>query len=80
MRSIDKTACLLVTITIKGYKQGEIVYLPKLFQWVNISVQSVNDSLQEQILLANICRKDMESETMSENESSTMKKNLMQRL
>ena len=45
---IDKTVGLCVTTSIKGYNQGEAVHLPKRFQWVNISVQSVNDSLQDQ--------------------------------
>ena len=47
-RNIDNTVCLLVITSIKGYKQGEAVYLPKRFQWANVSVQSVNDSLQDQ--------------------------------
>ena len=47
MINIDKTVCLYVTTSIKGYNQGETVHLPKRFQWVNISVQSVNDSLQD---------------------------------
>ena len=46
--NIDKTVCLYVTTSIKGYNQGETVHLPKRFQWVNISVQSVNDSLPDQ--------------------------------
>ena len=46
--NIDKTVGLCVTTSIKGYNQGEAVHLPKRFQWVNISVQSVNDSLQDQ--------------------------------
>ena len=48
MINIDKTVGLCVTTSIKGYNQGEAVHLPKRFQWVNISVQSVNDSLQDQ--------------------------------
>ena len=46
--NIDKTVGLCVTTSIKGHNQGEAVHLPKRFQWVNISVQSVNDSLQDQ--------------------------------
>ena len=34
----------------KGHNQGEAVHLTKRFQWVNINVQSVNDSLQDQIV------------------------------
>ena len=37
-----------VTTSIKGHNQREAIHLPKRFQWVNISVQSVNDSLQDQ--------------------------------
>ena len=48
MINIDKTVCLYVTKSIKGYNQGETVHSPKRFQWVNISVQNVNDSLQDQ--------------------------------
>ena len=48
VRNIDKTVGLYVTTSIKGYNLEEFVYLPKRFQWVNISVQSVNDSLQDQ--------------------------------
>ena len=47
VKNIDNTMCLLVTTSIKGHKQ-EAVYLLKRFQWVNISIQSVNDSLQDQ--------------------------------
>ena len=45
---INKTVCLCVTISIKGYNQEEAVHLLQRFQWVNISVQSVKDSLQDQ--------------------------------
>ena len=48
VRNIDKTVCSLIITSIKGYNQGETIHLPKRFQWVNISVQSVNDSLQDQ--------------------------------
>ena len=48
VRNIDKTVGLYITTSIKGYNQGEAVHLPERFQWVNISVQSVNDSLQDQ--------------------------------
>ena len=46
--NIDKTVGLCVTTSIKGYNQEEAVHLLKRFQWVNISVQSVNDILQDQ--------------------------------
>ena len=46
--NIDKTVDLYVTTSIKGHNQGETIHLPNRFQWVNISVQSVNDSLQDQ--------------------------------
>ena len=45
--NIDKIVGSYVTTSIKGHNQ-EAVHLPKRFQWVNISVQSVNDSLQDQ--------------------------------
>ena len=48
VRNIDKTVSLYVTTSIKGHNQGETIHLSKRFQWVNISVQSVNDSLQDQ--------------------------------
>ena len=48
VRNIDKTVDLYVTTSIKGHNQREAFHLPKRFQWVNISVQSVNDSLQDQ--------------------------------
>ena len=48
VRKIDKTVDLYVTASIKGHNQRETIHLPKRFQWVNISVQSVNDSLQDQ--------------------------------
>ena len=48
MRKIDKTVGFHVTTSIKGHNQREAIHLPKRFQWVNISVQSVNDSLQDQ--------------------------------
>ena len=48
VRNIDKTVDLYVTTSIKGNNQRETIHLPKRFQWVNISVQSVNDSLQDQ--------------------------------
>ena len=48
VRNIDKTVGFYVTTSIKGHNQREAIYLPKRFQWVNISVQSVNDSLQDQ--------------------------------
>ena len=48
VRNIDKTVDLYVTTSIKGHNQREAIHLPKQFQWVNISVQSVNDSLQDQ--------------------------------
>ena len=48
VRKIDKTVGFYVTTSIKGHNQGEAIHLPKRFQWVNISVQSVNDSLQDQ--------------------------------
>ena len=48
VRNIDKTVGLYVTTSIKGHNQCEAIHLPKQFQWVNISVQSVNDSLQDQ--------------------------------
>ena len=40
--------CVYATTSIKGYNQGEAVRLPNRLQWVNISVPSVNDSLQDQ--------------------------------
>ena len=48
VRNIDNTVDLYVTTSIKGHNQREPIHLPKQFQWVNISVQSVNDSLQDQ--------------------------------
>ena len=48
VRNIDKTVCLLITTSIKGCNQRAASHLPKRFQWFNISVQSVNDSLQDQ--------------------------------
>ena len=48
VRNIDKTVGFYVTTSIKGHNQREAIHLPKRFQWVNISVQSVNDSLQDQ--------------------------------
>ena len=48
VRNIDKTVGFYVTTSIKGHNQREAFHLPKRFQWVNISVQSVNDSLQDQ--------------------------------
>ena len=49
VRNIDKTVGFFyVTTSIKGHNQREAIHLPKRFQWVNISVQSVNDSLQDQ--------------------------------
>ena len=48
VRNIDKTVDLYVTTSIKGHNQREAIHLPKQFQWVNISVQNVNDSLQDQ--------------------------------
>ena len=48
LRNNHNTVCLFVTLSINGHRQGEAVYLPKRLQWVNISVQSVNDSLQDQ--------------------------------
>ena len=48
VRKIDKTVGFYVTTSIKGRNQREAIHLPKRFQWVNISVQSVNDSLQDQ--------------------------------
>ena len=48
VRNTDKTVGFYVTTSIKGYNQREAIHLPKRFQWVNISVQSVNDSLQDQ--------------------------------
>ena len=48
VRNIDKTVDLYVTTSIKGHNQREAIHLLKQFQWVNISVQSVNDSLQDQ--------------------------------
>ena len=48
VRNIDKTVCLFITTSIKRHKQEEAIHLPKRFHWVNISVQSVNDSLQDQ--------------------------------
>ena len=48
VRNIDKNVGFYVTTSIKGHNQREAIPLPKLFQWFNISVQSVNDSLQDQ--------------------------------
>ena len=48
VRNIDKTVDFYVTTSIKGHNEREPIHLPKRFQWVNISVQSVNDSLQDQ--------------------------------
>ena len=48
VRIIDKTVGFYVTTSIKGHNQRVANHLPKRFQWVNISVQSVNDSLQDQ--------------------------------
>ena len=48
VRNIDKTVGFYVTTSIKGHNQREAIHLPKRFQWVNISVQSVNASLQDQ--------------------------------
>ena len=48
VRNIDKTVGFYVTTSIKGHNQREAIHLQKRFQWVNISVQSVNDSLQDQ--------------------------------
>ena len=48
VRNIDKTVGFYVTTSIKGHNQREAIHLPKRFQWVNISVQSVNNSLQDQ--------------------------------
>ena len=48
VRNIDKIVGFYVTASIKGHNQREAIHLPKQFQWVNISVQSVNDSLQDQ--------------------------------
>ena len=48
VRNIDKTVGLYVTTSIKGHNHREAIHLPKRFQLVNISVQSVNDSLQDQ--------------------------------
>ena len=48
VRKIDKTVGFYVTTSTKGHNQREAIHLPKRFQWVNISVQSVNDSLQDQ--------------------------------
>ena len=48
VRNIDKTVDFYVTTSIKGHNQREAIHLQKRFQWVNISVQSVNDSLQDQ--------------------------------
>ena len=48
VRNIDKTLGFYVTTSIKGHNQREAIHLQKRFQWVNISVQSVNDSLQDQ--------------------------------
>ena len=39
--NIDKTVGFYVTTSIKGHNQREAIHLPKRFQWVNISVQSV---------------------------------------
>ena len=48
VRNIDKTVGFYVTTSIKGHNQRVAIHLPKRFQWVNISVQSLNDSLQGQ--------------------------------
>ena len=48
VKIIDKTVGVYVTVSIKGHNQREAIHLPKRFQWVNISVQSVNDSLLDQ--------------------------------
>ena len=48
VRNIDKSVGFYVTTCIKGHNQREAIHLHKRFQWVNISVQSVNDSLQDQ--------------------------------
>ena len=48
VRNIDKTVGFYVTTSIKGHNQREAIHLPKRFQWVNISFQRVNDSLQDQ--------------------------------
>ena len=48
VRNIDKTVFFYVATSIKGHNQREAIHLQKKFQWVNISVQSVNDSLQDQ--------------------------------
>ena len=48
MINIDTTVGLYVTTSIKVYYQGDASHLPKRFQWVNISVQSVNDSMHDQ--------------------------------
>ena len=48
VRNIDKTVGFYVTTSIKGHNQREAIHLPKRFQWINISVQSENDSLQDQ--------------------------------
>ena len=49
VRNIDQTVGFYVTKSIKRQNQREANHLPNRFQWVNnISVQSVNDSLQDQ--------------------------------
>ena len=48
VRILTKLGFFYVTTSIKGHNQREAIHLPKRFQWVNISVQSVNDSLQDQ--------------------------------
>ena len=48
VKNIDKTVGFYVITSIKGHNQREAIHLPKRFQWVNISVKSVNDSLQDQ--------------------------------
>ena len=48
VRKIDKTVGFYVTTSTKGHNQREDIHLPKRFQWSNINVQSVNDSLQDQ--------------------------------
>ena len=48
VRNIDKTVDLYVTTSIKGHNQREVIHLPNRFQWVNISVQIMNNSLQDQ--------------------------------
>ena len=47
VRNIDKTVGFYIITSIKEHNQREAIHLPKRFQWVIISVQSVNDSLQD---------------------------------